>query len=110
MSLHSRSSIINTSVFLAAAPAEGPGGDSSRDNENHYRSVAEFEASGTGELSVTCGEVVTVIEKNSSGKSDCICSEQWFRGELKTAPPGPRPQCPHIKGGGYNYGLQILFS
>lgn len=49
---------------------EGPAGAGdplSQDYENQYRSVAEFEASGTGELSVTYDEIVTVIEKNSSG-------------------------------------------
>ena len=50
-----------------------PGGESSasadmaQDNMNQYRSIAEFEAVGTGELSVVEGEIVTVIEKNSSG-------------------------------------------
>jgi hypothetical protein len=33
-----------------------------------YRSVATFEAVGTGELCVVEGEIVTVIEKNTSGK------------------------------------------
>lgn len=56
-------------MFLAPSSSEGPGSvDPSQDSENQYKSVAEFEASGAGELSVTCNEIVTVIEKNSSGK------------------------------------------
>ena len=39
-----------------------------QDNMEQYRSVAAFEAVGTGELSVVDGEIVTVIEKNTSGK------------------------------------------
>jgi hypothetical protein len=38
------------------------------DNMEQYRSVATFEAVGTGELCVVEGEIVTVIEKNTSGK------------------------------------------
>ena len=39
-----------------------------QDNMDQYRSIAEFDAVGTGELSVVEGEIVTVIEKNTSGK------------------------------------------
>ena len=39
-----------------------------QDNIDQYRSIAEFGAAGMGELSVIEGEVVTVIEKNTSGK------------------------------------------
>lgn len=39
-----------------------------QDSIDQYRSIAEFEAVGMGELSVIEGEVVTVIEKNTSGK------------------------------------------
>ena len=35
---------------------------------NQYRSIAEFEGAGNEELSVIEGEIVTVIEKNISGK------------------------------------------
>ncbi|CAB4004346.1 SH3 and PX domain-containing 2A isoform X7 [Paramuricea clavata] len=42
-------------------------GDMGQDNMDQYRSIAEFDAVGTGELSVVEGEIVTVIEKNTSG-------------------------------------------
>ena len=40
-----------------------------QDSIDQYRSSAEFGAVGMGELSVIEGEVVTVIEKNTSGKA-----------------------------------------
>ena len=39
-----------------------------QDSMDQYRSIAAFDAVEMGELSVIDGEVVTVIEKNTSGK------------------------------------------